>query len=390
MSVYITYVFLLGGIMAIRICSTGIFNRFQIVRSASQFSIPTDKFSSYEALIHSSDWDKVDKICRTFFGSGSKTIFPNQTRSVTNAHLQLLLEKVKKVTLFPMVSLETFEEDLNAIHFRENRTFLNLPYGEKVTSWPDRLALQSLIRNRFCNIFQKNDLVIVPGCADGQIPIEISVNSKKNNTDLTIIATDFNADAMNIGYLVMKSYGLETEKISWVQADATKKRFYDWIRASFPLEERHQVVTLVQPSLREQSFLSFLKYSASLPHHPGNKTTIVLPILLLDESSEWHKRCNHYVKSALEIAEKSQEAPQFIWSKTKYGLEMLKLNQTKSSYVPEQYFIRQESLSEIQNETGFVDSSETVFPLEDAKSKESCIIRSSISRRILCIWDTKT
>ena len=376
--------------MATRISSLGIVNRFQLVRFASQFSTPAEKFRGYEALIHSSDWDKVDKICHTFFGSGSKTIFPNQTRQVTNAHLQLLLEKVKKVTPFPMVPLETFEEDVNAIHFRENRTFLNLPYGEKVTSWSDRSALQSLIRDRFCSIFQKDDLVIVPGCADGQIPIEISVNSEKHNTDLTIIAADFNADAMNIGYLAMKSYGLDTEKISWVQADATKKRFFDWIRASFPLEERHQVVTLVQPSLREQSFLSFLKYSASLPHHPGNKTTIVLPILLLDESSEWHQKCNRYVKTALEIAEKNLEAPQFIWSKAKYGYEMLKLNQTKSSYVPEQYFIRPESLPEIQAETGFVDSSAKVFPIDASNKNESRLIRGSISTRMLCIWDTKT
>src|SRR3990167_7456779 len=138
--------------MATRIGSLSIVNRYtaklQLVRFASQISIPAEKFSSYQALIHSSDWEKVDKICHTFFGSGSKTIFPNQTRQVSNAHLQFLLEKVKKTTSFPMVSLETFEEDANAIHFRENRTFLNLPYGEKVTSWSDRTALQSLIRDR--------------------------------------------------------------------------------------------------------------------------------------------------------------------------------------------------------------------------------------------------
>lgn len=379
--------------MSLRTGSLGVFRpyspKLQHVRFASQISTPPQKISGYQALLNSSDWDKVDKICRQFFESGSKTIFPNQTTPVSPSHLLVLLDKVKRTTTLPMVSLETFDEDAKAIHFKENRTFLNLPYGEKVTKWPDRNALQSLIRDRFTSIFQKNDLVIVPGCADGQIPIEISVNSQRHNTDLTIIAADFNADAMNIGYLVMKSYGLETEGISWVQADVTKKRFFDWIRTSFPLEERHQVVTLIQPSLREQSFLSFLKYSASLPHHPGNKTTVVLPVLLLDESSEWYQKCNSYVKTALDIAEKSHEAPQFIWSKTKYGFEMLKLNQTKSAYVPEQYFIRPELLHDIQAETGFIDSSTKIFPSNGSNTNESQLIRSPMSTRMLCIWDTK-
>jgi hypothetical protein len=362
-----------------------------LVRFASYKPSRGHALESYETLLKSTDWDKINRICQYFLGLHGVNFFPNQEYHVTPSDLLILLEKVKKVTSFPLTTLENFEEDEKAIHFRENRTFINLPYGEKVTAWPDRQALQDLIRQRFSSIFQQNDLVIVPGCADGQIPIEISANSENNEVDLKIVAADFNAAAMNIGYLTMQSFGLKSDKISWVQADVTKRRFFEWISASFPLEGRHQVVTLVQPSLREQSFLNFLKNSSALPHHHHAFTTVVMPVLLMDETSEWFQRCNGYVEIALKNAERNHEAPQFIWSQTKYGIEMLKLNTDKSGYIPEQYFIRPESLPIIQEETGFIDSSKRVFPevIEASAAKDPRTITSAFSKRRLCIWDSK-
>ncbi|MBP7075122.1 MAG: hypothetical protein KBA81_07045 [Rhabdochlamydiaceae bacterium] len=345
----------------------------------------------YQDLLTSSDWDKIDKICRTHLGKPATTIFPKQANLVSPIDLQKLVSKVREVTSFPLISLENFEEDVKAIHFRENRIFMNLPYSNKVSAWPDRQALQELIRRRFSDLFQNNDLVIVPGCADGQIPIEISANSEKHDINLNIVAADFNADAMNIGYLTMQSYGLRTDRITWVQADVTKKMFFEWIQNRFPRLGRHQVVTLIQPSLREQSFLSFLKNSSSLAFQSHRVTTVVMPVLFMDANSEWYQRCNNYVESALTVAEKKREAPQFIWSQTKYGVEMLKLNTSKNAYVPEQYFVHPESIAQIQDETGFIDSSGRLFPevLNSLLIQDPRAIKSSSSKRMLCIWDTK-
>lgn len=360
-------------------------------RSASGRATVGQEPQGYQDLLTGSDWDKIDKICRAHLGQPASTVFPRQTQQVSPVDLQNLVLKVREVSSFPLVSLETFEEDEKAIHFRENRTFLNLPYSPKVAGWPDRNALQDLIRRRFSDLFQNNDLVIVPGCADGQIPIEISAHSERHDTNLNIVAADFNADAMNIGYLTMQSYGLRTDRITWVQADVTKKSFLEWTQNRFPRLGRHQVVTLIQPSLREQSFLSFLKSSSSLAHQSHRVTTVVMPVLFMDASTEWYRRCNGYVESALKVAERSREAPQFIWSQTKYGVEMLKLNVSKSAYVPEQYFLYPESLDQIQEETGFIDSSARLFPkmTHSSSATDPRTINSPSSKRMLCIWDTK-
>jgi hypothetical protein len=216
-------------------------------------------------------------------------------------------------------------------------------------------------------------------------------NSEANNVNIKIVAADINIPAMAVGYLTMKSYELEADKISWVQADVTKRTFFEWIRNSFHVDSRRKIITLIQPSSNERSFLDFLKQSSSLSREQCSPTTIVMPILLMEKNSEWYRQCNMFVERARAKTEKDHTSPQqLIWNTETYGDEMLKWNSVVSAYVPEQYFVRPEYIKKIQEITGFIDSSETIFP----RTKDSCnandpLLVDGVSKRKICIWDAK-
>lgn len=346
--------------------------------------------NGYHNLIQSTEWEKVDRICRAELKCSAQTIFPNQDVEVSPAHLQLLLSKVNRVATFSVYRLDELNNDERAIHFRENKTFINLPYGSKVSTWPDRNALQKLIRSNFTQIFHPEDLVIIPGCAEGQIPIEIAAHNSMHDYQLHVVAADYNVSAMNLGYLTMKSYGIDPSRVAWVQADVTKKLFFEWVHLTYPSKPRHHVVTLIQPSLRENTLLSFLKNSSSMSQEHELRSTVVMPILLMDVHSEWYQRCDSFVKRALQSAEERQEAPQLIWNKTKYGMEFLRLNAGKTDYVPQQYFVYPESVKDIQKETGHQNASLKLSDLsgEVEENMGGYPIHEGLAKRVLCLWDS--
>lgn len=358
--------------------------------SSRAFSTRIEHNNGYYSLIQSTEWEKVDRICQAELKCSAQAIFPNQDVEVSPAHLQLLLSKVNKAATFPVYRLEELDSDERAIHFRENKTFINLPYGSKVSTWPDRNALQKLIRSNFTQIFHPGDLVVIPGCAEGQIPIEIAAHNSMHDYQLHVVAADYNVSAMNLGYLTMKSYGIDPSRVAWVQADVTKKLFFEWIHLTYPSKPRHHVVTLIQPSLRENTLLSFLKNSSSMSQEHELRSTVVMPILLMDVHSDWYQRCDELVKRALHSAEERQEAPQLIWNKTKYGMEFLRLNASKTDYVPQQYFVYPECVKDIQKETGHQNASLKLSDLSEEVQENmgGYTIHEGLAKRVLCLWDS--
>ena len=196
---------------------------------------------------------------------------------------------------------------------------------------------------------------------------------------------------MQLGYLTMRSFGLNSNKIHWIQTDIKSRDFFDWIGSSFYSSGRHQIITLVQPSLREKSLLDFLTQTSLLHKAKHIPTTIVMPVLLEDKSSEWYKTCNRHVNDALHFSEKTQKLPLLVWNRTKYGHEMLRLSPTKEFYLPQQYFIRPEALPEIQKETGYQDLSGRIFDEVENKDKYGEFgdprLIEGLAKRILCIWN---
>ena len=71
---------------------------------------------------------------------------------------------------------------------------------------------------------------------------------------------------------------------------------------------------------------------------------------------------------------------------------MLRLSSTKNFYLPQQYFIRPEALSEIQKETGYRDLSELVFDEVEDKDKSARFkdprLIEGLAKRVFCIWNT--
>lgn len=360
--------------------------------TATNLSTPVEH-AGYCQLIKSKDWEKVDRICQVELKCSVQAIFPKQEVSVNSTHLQLLLSKVKKVANFPVYRLGELDNDKEAIHFKENWSFINLPYGSKVSGWSDRIAFQKLIRNNFTQIFQPEDLVIVPGCADGQIPIEIAAHNLMYDYQLHIVAADYNISAMHLGYLTMKSYNIDPSRVAWVQANAAKESFFEWIRASYPSKLRYKMVTLVQPSLREDALLSLLKNNSSSSRKHQIPSTVVMPMLLMDKDSGWYKRCNSVVQSG----ENNEIYPKLIWNEAKYGMELLKFCQIKTENneeikvkcFPEQYFVYPECVKDIQEETGHRNASLKLLNLPEEIKEEmgEYQIHQGIAKRTLCLWE---
>lgn len=348
------------------------------------------ELEGYERLLKSSEREKVIAIAKQFLSETQIHPFTNSD-PVSSRELVNLIDLISEKTSFPIKEVGKFHENDEFLHFKDNFTFVNLPYGRKVSQWSDRRALQQLIRDKFKKIFWGNDLVIIPGCADGQIPIEIYANSKKNDIELEIVAADYNLPAMQLGYLTMKSFGLSGDKIQWVQTDIKGKEFFNWLGSNFSFSGRHQIVTLVQPSLREKSFFDFLVQSSNLHKLKQTPTTVVMPVLLEDKDSQWYQICDGHVQRALKDSEKTKDLPQLMWNKTKYGHEMLRLDPNKRFYQPQQYFIRPESLSQIQQDAGYLDQSSQVFDEVQIKGADGKMDdpRSihGLAERVFCIWN---
>jgi hypothetical protein len=352
------------------------------------------KLSGYHKMLQSSDREKVRKIAETFLQKEDRIHFNSTETRVSGRELVSLVQMVEAITKIPMTYLDIPRHQDEAIHFQTNRTFINLPYSEQVSTWPDRNALQSLIRDHFRLLFEPGDLVLVPGCADGQIPIEIQANGIQHEIDLDMIAADFNETAMKLGYCTMKSYGLNPDRIQWVRGDVTSASFFDWITPRSLPKSRHQIVTLIQPSLRETSLLTFLERSAELAHKSHNPTTIVMPFLLEDHETMWYKNYETMITKALIQAEKTNDLPQLVWNKTKFGKEVLKLNTTKNAYVPQQYFVIPEAIPEIQKIKGYSEAAQKIFgilqhPETYGYPGDPRLIVSDYSKRVYCIWNVK-
>jgi hypothetical protein len=347
----------------------------------------------YDRLVASSERDKVEKIARTFLSpEEAKQFFNSQgvaSSDVKPSELARLLEQVHKSQRIPIAQIGDLQNNREFVHFRDNFTFINLPYSEKVAKWSDRAALQNLIREKFRHLFEDGDLVVVPGCADGQIPIEVYGNSLKHRVSLDIVAADFNLPAMQLGYLTMKSYQLKSDRVHWVQADIKSVDFFNWVSSNFSIKRRHQVVTLVQPSLREESLLSLLRRTAELRSRDGVPTTLVMPVLLEDENSEWYKICDSNVQAALSGSTKTHDLPQLVWNKTKFGHEMLRLDASKEFYVPQQYFVRPDALPKLQEETGYEDFSDHVFGKNSKFGKADPRMITGMAKRMFCIWHVR-
>ena len=342
----------------------------------------------YQDLIKNSEWEIIDRICQSELKCSAQTLFPNHGNEVFPQHIRQMLSRINEVTTFPFTSFERKEDDACAIYFKENETFVNLPYGHNVTSWIDRNAVQELIRSNFTKLFHPEDLVVIPGCAEGQIPIEVAAHSIMHDCPLQIVASDYNVTAMNIGYLTMKSYGIDPSRVSWVQSDVTKKSFFQSIYSTYPSRTIHKIVTLVQPCLKENALLSFLMNSSLMSNKQGVQSTLIMPVLLMDENSGWYKRCNGLVNTALDQAKKNKSPPHLIWQEQKYGVEFLKLSD--KSYVPLQYFVYPWSIKELQEESGFHNATFEDLDISGPFHEETggFQILEGISKRVICMWDS--
>jgi hypothetical protein len=353
-----------------------------------------DGLQGYHQMIQNSDRQKVQKIAETFLPKEQRKHFISSDPRVSTKELIELIDAVEATAKILMEYLHIYQERDDATHFLENRTFINLPYSENVSEWTDRNALQSLIRDKFKCLFETEDLVLVPGCADGQIPIEIQAHAIKHEVELDIIAADCNETAMKLGYCTMRSYALDSSRIQWVRADVESSSFFSWITSRLPSRSRHQIVTLIQPSLREQTLISFLKKSSDLAYKSHNPTTIVMPVLLEDHETKWYKYYETIIARSLALAKKTNDLPQLIWNKTEFGVEVLRLNATKDAYVPQQYFVHPEAIPEIQKITGYSEAAQKVFGTLP-KSRTYCspgdprLIESEHSKRVFCVWDVK-
>lgn len=360
-------------------------------------SIATSTFSGaraldgYQRLLESSERQKVIAIAKSYLSGNDLEPFLKDDNKVSMRDLFNLLRQVNKVATIPIQKIGDLHEDKEFIHFRDNFTFVNLPYSEKASAWSDRNALQQLIREKFPKIFKPGDVVVIPGCADGQIAIEVYAQALTHNTELEVVAADFNRPAMQLGYLTMQAFGLDPDRIQWIQSDIKSKNFFDWLGSRFYANGRHQIVTLVQPSLRETSLLAFLAQGAHLHKLNKTPTTVIMPVLLEDQNSGWFRTCDDHVQRALKASKQTQDLPQLVWKKTKYGHEMLRLDPTKTFYLPQQYFIRPDALPEIQKETGYLDQSEQIF--DEVSNKEIEGKRADprliegTAKRVFCVWN---
>lgn len=353
-----------------------------------------NELTDYHNVIKNSDREKVRKIANMFLPESDRKKFLSLNAQVEQKELIELIDKIETTVNIPMEYLYLPNQQSEVEHFQNNRTFINLPYSEKVSKWADRTALQSLIRNKFKTLFENGDLVLVPGCADGQIPIEIHAHAVLHEMELDIIAADVNETAMKLGYCTMKSFGLDSDRIRWVQADVNSPSFFQWVSRHLSTRSRHQIVTLIQPSLREEALISFLTKISDLAHTAQKPTNLIMPILLEDHETKWYKDYGKQIEQSLDLAKKTKDTPQLIWQKTKYGKEVLKLNTKKDAYVPQQYFIHPEAIPEIQRITGYSEAAQKVFGALPKLgisylAEDPRLIESKYSKRIFCVWEVK-
>lgn len=354
----------------------------------------SSEYERYQGLVTSSEIDKLARIAENYLPKDSQTqIFNLLGKGQQLISPEILYQLVQEVDKFAQMPLMTWKANPvfpnNRNYFQNEKTFINLPYSKKSKTWSDRRGLQELIRTKFLSLFKENDLIIIPGCADGQIPIEVYAHAQHHQMDVNIIAADYNTTAMKLGYFTMKSYGLNGDKIRWVNTDCTSREFYQKVHSEHQDRKQHHIVTLIQPCLREVELLKFLKDSSELSSQNGYSTTLIMPILLEDPESKWLQSLNKTVAFSTEIH------PQYIKNQTRYGSEILKLNSERSSYVPMQYFIKPSALEEIQTITGYSDVSHTIYtnseqdsPLIDPRripSNEDDILSTE---RLMCIWKT--
>lgn len=366
-----------------------------------QFSQISTELQGYHELIHADDATKIKRIAQKYFITDylDSPEFFNKAK-YGPLDLMTLLDKVKCVESLPIhTGLHQPLVEEEALHFETNSTFINLPYTGKTQTWSDRFALQELIRKHFSKLYQVGDLAIVPGCADGQIAIEIYGNSLEHGIKLKdILAADYNLPAMQLGYVTMKAFGLNPNRIKWMQANIAHESFFRWVNKRYPnISGKHQISTLIQPSLTEESLLAFLKHCAHLTALNQVTSTIVMPVLLADPKSEWHETCDQHVQHALIKAKSDSIPPAFIWNKTKYGIEFLRRIPGKKTYVPQQYFIDPSQLKFILTEFKLQDVSKRIFsnienPEDYTQSQDPRLIAqapgsSAYARRIFCIWE---
>lgn len=226
----------------------------------------------------------------------------------------------------PIKRVISEQTDPISSYFEYNGDFNNLPFSRKVEAWSDRVAMTTVLRNRFPLLFTENDLVTIPGCADGQIPIEILVQAMKNNIKLNIIGTDLNPTAMKIGYCITKAYDLNPNGIQWVQADSTSRSFFNWLSTEYPLHRSRRVVTLIQPCIPIDSLEILLRHHINFAKQNKSTITVALSVLLEDPESHWHAL-------QLKMVKKGSLFPR----ETKWGTEFLKMN--NEHLVPWQSFM---------------------------------------------------
>ena len=347
-------------------------------------STATSVFSRYLYMRNSSDIDKVRRM-RNYYLAGNKpdTELTSPDKGLfSSKDLGRLIQQIEqKNHRFPIFNLMPRKRVSEAIYFRDNSMFINLPFGKRVSTWPDRAALDKLISTVFLKLFKKGDLVVVPGCAEGQIPITLYANSERHGYNLKIVAADYNAVAMKLGCATMESHGLWPGGINWVQGNATNQNFFDWLKSEFRFN-RHQIITLLQPCLLETSLLDLLKNNARFAKTNKLFSRVVMPVLLEDAKSDYYQKCDHFIQTAMKVAEVRKNAPTAIWNECKFGREMLTLSKETNSYEAKQYFMYPGMIEELRSECEYSDAFDKVID-----EGQSPMIKSSASTRMLCVWD---
>lgn len=185
-----------------------------------------------------------------------------------------------------------------------------------------------------------------------------------------IVAADYIINAMRLGYVSAKSFGLDPNYIQWVQADITSKEFINWLKSRYPsFEGKYRIVTLVQPSLKESGLVGFLKKCSQLAMDSQVNLMLVMPILIHDKTSVWFKHCNAQVEGQLELARKYNSGIQLRWAEnTQYGAELQR--NYNGEMVPEQYFVDIQSPPEILKATGMEDISSTFLELDPTSNSQ--------------------
>lgn len=309
----------------------------------------------HKQLLRDSDQEKVNKIAEVLLPSDLRNAFFQKfSGKPLSILLSNLISYVEMNHEIPVKCISSLQNDQISSYFENNSDFNNLPYSRKVEAWSDRTAMTEVLRNRFPSLFTKNDLVTIPGCADGQIPIEILAQAMKNDMKLNIVGTDLNPIALKIGYCITKAYNLNPNGIQWLQADAVSPFFFDWLSTEYPSHRSHRVVTLLQPCLPMDSLESLLRHHINFAKQTQSTITVALSVLLEDPESYWYQLQLKMVKQGT------------LYSKeTKWGTEFLKIN--NGHPVPWQSFMDKNAMDLIQKELGY----QILFQPEDVENKQA-------------------